>query len=393
MQAIDIIIGRPMPIPLLARPVRAGFPSPADDFIEEEIDLQRLLITNRPATFLVRVAGDSMVGARLFDGDLAVVDRSLDPRDGDIVVVDVDGDRSFKVWGRRGARVTLAFANPPTRPSASRPTRSSRCGASSRAASARSAGRRGGEPGARPDRRQQLLLLVRAGVRPQAEARARHRAVEQRRLRHRPDGRGQGARHRHGRALVQDPRPVPARRRARVLVELRALRLHVGPGQRGLSALQPAGGDLLDRRELPGPRRRRAAAARRARARPARHRAALDGAADLRRDRADEDAGQARQPPREAAPRAPRRVRPVGRAGAGCLAGADAARRGVGHRPGVGHQAEGARLRDGGRRPRPRPAAGAARPDRGGRAHHPRTAGARLPRPRDGRGRPARAAR
>ncbi len=92
--------------------MRAGFPSPADDFIEEEIDLQRLLITNRPATFLVRVAGDSMVGARLFDGDLAVVDRSLDPRDGDVVVVDVDGDRSFKVWGRRGARVTLAFANP-----------------------------------------------------------------------------------------------------------------------------------------------------------------------------------------------------------------------------------------------------------------------------------------
>jgi DNA polymerase V len=112
VQAIEIIIGRPIPLPLLARPVRAGFPSPADDFIEEEIDLQRLLITNRPATFLVRVAGDSMVGARLFDGDLAVVDRSLEPRDGDIVVVDIDGDRSFKVWDRRAGRVTLAFANP-----------------------------------------------------------------------------------------------------------------------------------------------------------------------------------------------------------------------------------------------------------------------------------------
>ncbi len=112
MQAIDIIVGLPMPLPLLAKSVRAGFPSPADDFIEEEIDLQRLLISNRPATFLVRVAGDSMVGARLFDGDLAVVDRSLEPCDGDIVVVDVDGDRSFKVWGRRGGRITLAFANP-----------------------------------------------------------------------------------------------------------------------------------------------------------------------------------------------------------------------------------------------------------------------------------------
>ena len=92
--------------------MRAGFPSPADDFIEEEIDLQRLLITNRAATFLVRVAGDSMVGARLFDGDLAVVDRSLDPRDGDVVVVDIDGERSFEVWGGRAGRVTRAFANP-----------------------------------------------------------------------------------------------------------------------------------------------------------------------------------------------------------------------------------------------------------------------------------------
>ena len=101
-----------MPLPMLARAVSAGFPSPADDFIEEEIDLQRLLITNRPATFLVRVAGDSMVGKCLFNGDLAIVDRSLVPQSGDIVVVDVDGERSFKVWEARGPRVTLAFANP-----------------------------------------------------------------------------------------------------------------------------------------------------------------------------------------------------------------------------------------------------------------------------------------
>lgn len=112
MQVHGVTIGFPIPLPLLTRPVRAGFPSPADDFVEEEIDLQRLLIVNRPATFLVRVAGDSMVGARLFDGDLAVVDRSLTPRNGDIVVVDVDGERSFKVWKREGPRITLHFANP-----------------------------------------------------------------------------------------------------------------------------------------------------------------------------------------------------------------------------------------------------------------------------------------
>lgn len=112
MQVIDVTIGCPMPVPILANAVRAGFPSPADDFIEEEIGLQRLLISNRPATFLVRVSGDSMVLARLFDGDLAVVDRSLTPRNGDIVVVDVDGERSFKVWKRQGPRISLHFANP-----------------------------------------------------------------------------------------------------------------------------------------------------------------------------------------------------------------------------------------------------------------------------------------
>ncbi|TXM73134.1 translesion error-prone DNA polymerase V autoproteolytic subunit [Methylobacterium sp. WL69] len=112
MQVSGVTIGFPMPVSLLSKPVRAGFPSPADDFIEEEIDLQRLLIVNRPATFLVRVSGDSMLLARLHDGDLAVVDRSLTPRNGDIVVVDIDGERSFKVWRRQGPRITLHFANP-----------------------------------------------------------------------------------------------------------------------------------------------------------------------------------------------------------------------------------------------------------------------------------------
>lgn len=97
-------------LPFLARPVPAGFPSPADDHVEEDIDLQRLLVRNRVATFLVRVSGSSMTDAQLFDGDIAIVDRSVAPAAGDIVVVDVDGDRSFKVWtGRRSA--PLAFAN------------------------------------------------------------------------------------------------------------------------------------------------------------------------------------------------------------------------------------------------------------------------------------------
>lgn len=111
LQIFEIEIGRPITLPLLRRSVSAGFPSPAEDFVEAQIDLQQLLIANRAATFLVRVEGDSMVEKRLHDGDLAVVDRSLNPRNGDIVVVDIDGDRSFKVWSRADGDITLSFAN------------------------------------------------------------------------------------------------------------------------------------------------------------------------------------------------------------------------------------------------------------------------------------------
>ena len=112
MQIARLAYSTPMPVSMLARPVRAGFPSPADDFIEAAIDLQSLLVANRPATFLVRVAGDRMLQKGLLDGDLAIVDRSLTPQNGDVVVVDIDGERSFKVLRRIAGRVTLSFANP-----------------------------------------------------------------------------------------------------------------------------------------------------------------------------------------------------------------------------------------------------------------------------------------
>jgi DNA polymerase V len=107
----SVIVASPVRLPLMARPVPAGFPSPADDHAEGEIDLGKLLIENRPATFIVRVQGDSMTEARMFDGDLAIVDRSLMPLNGDIVVVDIDGERSFKIWRERQGRVALSFAN------------------------------------------------------------------------------------------------------------------------------------------------------------------------------------------------------------------------------------------------------------------------------------------
>jgi DNA polymerase V len=76
--------------------ISAGFPSPADDFKETRISLDRDLVKNKEATFYARVSGDSMVGAGLDDGDLLVIDRSLNPENGKIAVCLVDGDFTVK---------------------------------------------------------------------------------------------------------------------------------------------------------------------------------------------------------------------------------------------------------------------------------------------------------
>ena len=76
--------------------ISAGFPSPADDFKENRISLDRELVKNKEATFYARVSGDSMVGAGLDDGDLLVIDRSLNPENGKIAVCLVDGEFTVK---------------------------------------------------------------------------------------------------------------------------------------------------------------------------------------------------------------------------------------------------------------------------------------------------------
>ena len=76
--------------------ISAGFPSPADDFRETRISLDRELVKNKEATFYARVDGDSMIGAGLNDGDLLVIDRSLNPENGKIAVCLVDGDFTVK---------------------------------------------------------------------------------------------------------------------------------------------------------------------------------------------------------------------------------------------------------------------------------------------------------
>ena len=76
--------------------ISAGFPSPADDFKEVRISLDRAVVKNKAATVYARVAGQSMVGAGLDDGDLLVIDRSLEPQDGKIAVCFVDGEFTVK---------------------------------------------------------------------------------------------------------------------------------------------------------------------------------------------------------------------------------------------------------------------------------------------------------
>ena len=98
--------------PLFASKVEAGFPSPAEGLLEETLDLNAYLIRNPSATFLVRVAGESMTGAGIFSDDILVVDRSEEPREGAVVVAVVDNEFTVKRFARRAGRIELRAENP-----------------------------------------------------------------------------------------------------------------------------------------------------------------------------------------------------------------------------------------------------------------------------------------
>ncbi len=83
-------------LPFVGNGISAGFPSPADDFLDLSIDLNKELIQNPSATFYGRVKGDSMVDAGLSDGDLLIIDKSLEPTDSKIAVCFIDGEFTVK---------------------------------------------------------------------------------------------------------------------------------------------------------------------------------------------------------------------------------------------------------------------------------------------------------
>jgi DNA polymerase V len=91
--------------------VSAGFPSPAADYEEGKLDLNRHLIKNPPATFFVRVTGDSMVGAGIHSGDLLIVDRSLEPKNNNVIIAALNGELTVKRIQLRNSKITLVPEN------------------------------------------------------------------------------------------------------------------------------------------------------------------------------------------------------------------------------------------------------------------------------------------
>jgi repressor LexA len=92
--------------------VEAGFPSPAEEELADTLSLDELLIHNHEATFLLRVSGDSMSEAGILPGDMVIVNKGGNPKSGDIVIAEVDGEWTMKYLRKRGDSVTLIPANP-----------------------------------------------------------------------------------------------------------------------------------------------------------------------------------------------------------------------------------------------------------------------------------------
>lgn len=106
-----VLVDKPSHQPLYASRPAAGFPSPGDDLVEQPLDLNDLLIDNPTATFFVRVSGDSMEGAKIFEGDILVVDRSVEAVSGKIVVAAVYGELVVKRLEKTKSGLALVSEN------------------------------------------------------------------------------------------------------------------------------------------------------------------------------------------------------------------------------------------------------------------------------------------
>lgn len=106
-EILEFVESRSYKLPLYTCAVQAGLPSPADDYIEGELDLNKYLIKHPTATFFVKATGDSMINAGIHHGDILIVDRSLEAQHGKIVIAAVDGNLTVKRLQKnsKGARL------------------------------------------------------------------------------------------------------------------------------------------------------------------------------------------------------------------------------------------------------------------------------------------------
>ncbi len=112
VRAFQAAIRSKIAIPIYMTAVSAGFPSPAEDYVEGKLDLNDHLIPHPSATFMVRAVGDSMAGAGIFSGDILVVDRSVQACHGSIIIAILNAELTVKRLYRRKGIVRLEAANP-----------------------------------------------------------------------------------------------------------------------------------------------------------------------------------------------------------------------------------------------------------------------------------------
>jgi len=109
---------RSLLLPLVGE-IQAGFPSPAEEELRDVISLDEYLITRPASSFILKVSGDSMIGEGIKPGDLVIVEKGREPKNGDVILAQVDGEWTMKYFTKRGGRVVLESANekyPPIRP-------------------------------------------------------------------------------------------------------------------------------------------------------------------------------------------------------------------------------------------------------------------------------------
>ena len=111
LSILNVESGKKVAMPLFSDSVSAGFPSPATDYLENKLDLNEYLVKHPAATFIVKASGPSMTEAGILSGDLLIVDRSVTPKNNNIVIASVFGDLTVKKLRKKGSALFLVSAN------------------------------------------------------------------------------------------------------------------------------------------------------------------------------------------------------------------------------------------------------------------------------------------